>query len=182
MRAATGDLHGADITSTAVLALAQHTDQKLAAFEEADRDRYIPSAWKQVAALRAAQVRCQLSRQVAMQVRKVRRMWKGEPAYLCMRSLPGNCCVDIIVEQMVWFLLLCRWSDAGLLIAQGQTVEAMKLYQKATHAAKAALESDQGGAGVLQSLVSAAKWRPFLAFAIASEHVTHASPCIAMNV
>ena len=54
--AATGDVRGADVTSNAVLALAQHTDQKLAVVEEADRDRFIPSAWKQVAALRASQV------------------------------------------------------------------------------------------------------------------------------
>jgi hypothetical protein len=56
MCAAAGDVRGADVTSNAVLALAQHTDQKFAAVEEAERDRFIPSAWKQVAALRASQV------------------------------------------------------------------------------------------------------------------------------
>ena len=37
---------------------------------------------------------------------------------------------------------------------QGQSAEAMRLFKKATAAAKGALESDHGGSGVLQSPVS----------------------------
>lgn len=65
-RAATGDLHGADITSDAVHALlTQHIDQLQAADDEVTRDRFIPAALKQVAALRAAQVSIDTKRHVA---------------------------------------------------------------------------------------------------------------------
>lgn len=46
-------------------------------------------------------------------------------------------------------------SDVGIIMlaGQGQTAEAMRLFKKATAAAKGALESEQGGSGVLQSPV-----------------------------
>lgn len=51
---AIGDLRGADATASAVMALTQHSDKRDGT--ETDRDRFIPSALKQVGALRAAQV------------------------------------------------------------------------------------------------------------------------------